>query len=76
MVIRQQLESSRFLVIQEGIALAVGSAIAKTIFPGFPMIELLSFLAPIILGYAGIKTYQHVKEGASNGNTIPLTPDR
>lgn len=57
-----KLSSTRFFIIQEGIVVGCLAAAAKVVFPDFPLATLLTYLAPIIVGAYGFKTFQHVKE--------------
>ena len=63
MITRKLFESSRFTIIQEGLLIGIIGAAAKTIWPGFPIIELYGFTGPIVLGAYGMKTWGHAKEG-------------
>ena len=62
------IRSTRFIIIQEGIACGLIGAILKTIFTQFPIVAFYGFLGPIIIGIYGIKTYQHIKNGGKDGN--------
>ena len=63
MKFRSQLDSTRFFYIQEGIAIGIFSAIAKTFFPGYPILELFGFIGPILTVAYGLKTWEHTKNG-------------
>ena len=62
MTFKAKADSTRFIYIQEGIAVGLIGAFAKVIWPGFPVIELYGFMGPIILGAYGLKTWGHSKD--------------
>lgn len=74
-----QLASSRFTYVQEGLIIGLVGAVAKTIFPSFPIIELFGFVGPIIGLAFGLKTYgdiQTKKNGIeSKKSTEPKAED-
>jgi xanthosine utilization system XapX-like protein len=77
MQIKSLFCSSRFIYVQEGIAVGLIGAFAKVLFPSFPIIELYGFLGPIIGLAFGLKTYGHIKANENNkpptdGDDIPV----
>jgi hypothetical protein len=71
-----QLGSTRFLYIQEGLAIGVMGAVAKTIFPTFPVLELYGFVAPLIAIAFGLKTWGNGKETIEKEPTSDDIPIR
>jgi xanthosine utilization system XapX-like protein len=66
---KQQLCSTRFVYVQEGMLIGIGAAFAKVAFPSFPIIELYGFVGPIISLAFGLKSWADIKETeARNGN--------
>jgi hypothetical protein len=58
---KSQLDSTRFVYVQEGIVVGLLGAVAKTIFVAFPLLELYGFLGPIIGLAFGLKTYGDIQ---------------
>jgi len=59
---RAKADSTRFIYIQEAIAVGLIGAFSKVAFSSFPVIELYGFLGPILLGAYGLKTWGHSKD--------------
>ena len=59
---KRPFESTRFIYIQEALAIGILGSFAKVLFPGFPVIELYGFIGPIIMIAFGIKTWSDIKE--------------
>jgi hypothetical protein len=70
MKFKSQLDSTRFVYIQEALAIGVLGSFAKVMFPQFPVIELYGFIGPVIMVAFGLKTYGDNKDAeirAMNG---------
>ncbi|MFA5378623.1 MAG: hypothetical protein WC455_22910 [Dehalococcoidia bacterium] len=63
---KSQLDSTRFVYIQEALAIGVLGSFAKVLFPNFPVIELYGFIGPVIMVAFGLKTYGDNKESEIN----------
>jgi hypothetical protein len=63
---QKQLQSTRFLFVQELILIAIASAIMKTFFSEFPMTELLAFLTPLVAIVYGLKSQEHIKNSSKS----------
>lgn len=73
MKFRSQLDSTRFFYVQEGLAIGVLGAIAKTFLHAFPLLELYGFVAPIITIAFGLKTWGGIKEnGTKSKDDTPI----
>jgi hypothetical protein len=74
MKFKSQLDSTRFFYVQEGLAVGVLGAIAKTFLPTFPVLELYSFVAPIVGLAFGLKTWGSLKENGikPKDNELPI----
>lgn len=66
---RQQLCSTRFVYVQEGLLIGVAGAFAKVAFPIFPIVELYGFVLPLLGLAFGLKSWSDIRETeARNGN--------
>jgi xanthosine utilization system XapX-like protein len=69
MIFESKTDSTRFVFVQEGIAVGIFGAIARVIWPAFPVIELYGFIGPLLLGAYGFKTWEHTSAVASEAVT-------
>jgi hypothetical protein len=70
MKFKSQLDSTRFVYIQEAFAIGILGSFAKVVFPNFPVIELYGFIGPVVAIAYGLKTFGDAKETeirAANG---------
>ena len=74
MKFKSQLDSTRFVYVQEGIIVGLIGAFAKVILPTFPLLELYGFLGPIIGLAFGLKTYGDIKIEENNRKLITKKP--
>lgn len=61
MKFKSQLDSTRFVYIQEAFAIGVLGSFAKVVFPAFPVIELYGFIGPVVAIAYGLKTFGDVQ---------------
>ena len=66
----EQVNSTRFLIVQEGILIVVLASVTKMLMPTFPLETLIAFLGPVVLGAYGFKTYENIKGGEANETSV------
>lgn len=62
MTIGNRIKQTRFKLVLISLGLATLGAVAKTIFPGFPYVEMLGGIGTIDGLYLGVKTTNNIKE--------------
>jgi len=67
MKVLAQLDSTRFVFIQEALAIGVAASVAKTFLPTFPILELFGLVVPVVTLAYTVKTWENNEAEKRNG---------